>query len=260
MPNITGPFYRKVILETVVGSTVHGTSVEDGLEDLDLMSIVIEEPWHVMGFPRLEFEPRDNWLERTKPMGVRSEAGDVDHVFYGLRKYLGLALKSNPTVLLPLFAGPEATRQISLEGHQLRALLPHLLSRKAGSAFLGYLKDQVERLVGTRGQMNVTRPELIAKYGFDTKYAGHIVRLGIQGIELLRDGTITLPMLAPDRALVLEVRTGRFTYDQVLSLVENIQAELQAEIAKSRLPEMPNFDVVESWMIRTYLQHWATLC
>lgn len=43
---------RKVILEAVVGSTAHGTSVNDGLEDLDLMAIVLEDAveerpdWH----------------------------------------------------------------------------------------------------------------------------------------------------------------------------------------------------------------------
>lgn len=67
------------ILEVVVGSTVHGTAVPDGLEDLDLMRIVVEDSKTFAGF-----SSRDTWVERTKPQGVRSEAGDVDLTVYGL--------------------------------------------------------------------------------------------------------------------------------------------------------------------------------
>ena len=34
---------KRTILEAVVGSTVHGTSVKDGLEDLDLMAVMLED-------------------------------------------------------------------------------------------------------------------------------------------------------------------------------------------------------------------------
>jgi uncharacterized protein len=88
-----------IILESIVGSTLHGTSVADGLEDLDLMAIVIESKERLIGF-----DTTDTWTFRTKPDGVRSEAGDVDWVGYGLRKYLKLALAGNPSILLPLFA------------------------------------------------------------------------------------------------------------------------------------------------------------
>ena len=36
--------------------------------------------------------------------------------------------------------------------------------------------------------MRVNRPELIAAHGYDTKYAGHVLRLGYQGIEFLETG------------------------------------------------------------------------
>ena len=41
---------RKTILEAVVGSTVHGTAVKDGLEDLDLMAVVLEDQKTFAGF------------------------------------------------------------------------------------------------------------------------------------------------------------------------------------------------------------------
>ena len=57
-------------------------------------------------------------------------------------------------------------------------------------------------MTGERGQKNVNRPELVEKYGFDTKHAGHMVGLGFQGIEHLETGYITLPMPEDHRSVV----------------------------------------------------------
>jgi hypothetical protein len=143
---------KRAILECVVGSTVHGTNVSDGLEDLDLLAVVIESPRAFMGFSLT-----DTWVERTKPDGVRSEAGDVDRSMYGLRKFLSLALKGNPTMLLPFFVPPEFVRFIDDTGRELQALYPSIVSRECIGPFRGYMKQQHERLLGLRGQRNIPR-------------------------------------------------------------------------------------------------------
>ena len=239
------------ILECIVGSTVHGTSVDDGLEDLDLMAIVVED---LPG--RVGFAPKDTWVTRTKPQGVRSEAGDVDHVAYGLSKYLSLALKGNPTILLALFVPEHHVRHIMQQGRELRALAPLIVSKRAYAPFRGYMQQQFQRLMGTRGQKNCTRPELVEAYGFDTKYAGHILRLGMQGAELLCTGRITLPMPEEQRELVVKVRTGKYTLDEVAVYVEQAEQRLEAAMLKSTLREEPATADVEAWMLRTYMNYW----
>lgn len=246
-----GRLNGKTILECVVGSTAHGTSVDDGLEDLDLMRVVIEEPRDAIGF-----DPSDTLVCRTKPDGVRSEAGDVDLTAYSLRKYLHLALRGNPTILLALFAKP---RVITEEGENLRALAPYIVSKQAFFPFRGYMRQQLERLMGTRGQKNVTRPELIEKYGYDTKYAGHIIRLGLQGVELLRTGRMSLPMEPHQRRAVIDVRTGAFTFERALEFAAEIEKDLVAAYATSTLREGPDTAYVERWMIRQYLDNWGRL-
>lgn len=241
----------KTILETIVGSTLHGTSVDDGLEDLDLMAIVLEDKDNFIGF-----NPQDVWVKRTKPQGVRSEAGDVDYVAYGLKKYLSLALKGNPTILLALFTTSKHIRILAKEGVLLRNLAPDIVSKQVFSPFRGYMDQQHKRLLGTAGQMNVTRPELIEKYGFDTKYAGHIIRLGLQGIEILTTGKILLPMKEEERKLVIDVRTGRFTLSQVSKMVLDLEDKLVQAYNDSKLPEHPNREKVEAFMVKTYLEYW----
>jgi predicted nucleotidyltransferase len=244
---------KRTILEAIVGSTVHGTAVQDGLEDLDLMAVVLEEARAFVGF----FE-EDTWTQRTKPVGVRSEAGDVDYVAYGLKKYLRLALKSNPSVLLLLFAPDSHVRSIDQVGHELRGLAPDIVSRQAFSPFRGYMRQQHERLLNLRGQRNVTRPELVEAYGYDTKYAAHIIRLGYQGEELLQTGRISLPMPEAQREVVLAVRTGKHTLAQASEMILEAEARLVEAHASSPLSALPNRKRVEEWMIETYLAHWRS--
>jgi hypothetical protein len=244
---------KKTILECVVGSTLHGTSVSDGLEDLDLMGVVVEDLKTFAGF-----HATDTWTSRTKPQGVRSEAGDVDYVAYGLRKYLNLALKGNPTILLALFAGDEHTREITGAGRDLRRLAPQIVSKQCYMPFRGYMRQQHERLLGLRGQRNVTRPELVEAYGYDTKYAAHVVRLGLQGVELLTTGRLSLPMRDDDRALCVKVRTGGYSLAQASEQIIHAERALDEAFAASSLRDTPDTAEVERWMLKTYAVYWST--
>jgi hypothetical protein len=237
-PEIPRKFIKGVILECVVGSTVHGTHVTDGLEDLDLMAVALETPRSFIGFTQT-----DTWVERTKPEGVRSEAGDVDRTIYGLRKFLSLALRGNPTILLAFFVPPEFTKIQTPIGRELQALYPLVVSKQVMGPFRGYMKQQHERLLGLRGQRNVTRPELVDAYGYDTKYAGHIIRLGKQGEEILRTGRLTLPMPEADRELCVAVRTGKYTLPEVSNLIT------VAEMARAR--KIPGRKVGRAWVFVT---------
>lgn len=239
------------ILEAIVGSTVHGTNVSDGLEDLDLMAVVIEPARLMVGF-----FAEDTWVRRTKPDGVRSEAGDVDYTAYGLRKYLTLATKGNPTILLALFAPSEFIRHIDERGQELRDLAPSIVSAQCYAPFRGYMRQQHERLLGLRGQRNVTRPELVKAHGYDTKYASHIVRLGLQGEEILTTGRITLPMPISQRELCVKVRSGGFSLAEVSEIIIDVENRLVTAHEKTILPAKPDIQMVQAWMVEKYLAHW----
>src|SRR6266536_3330438 len=192
------------ILRTVVGSGVHCIAIA-GTDDHDEMGVFIEPPTRVLGLRR----PAEHYVFRTQPEGARSGPGDTDLVMYSLRKYLRLAAKGNPTALLPLYAPPDAVLTLCPLGAELRALAPAVLSRRAVHRFLGYMNAQRERLLGRGRQSDVpNRPELVARYGYDVKYASHALRLAYQGLEIVRDGRLTLPMPDRERGRVLRVKRG----------------------------------------------------
>ena len=240
-----------LILSSIVGSTLHGLSVSDGVEDLDIMGICCEPPERALGL-----RPFEGWIGRTKPAGVRSEAGDIDMSVYGLRKWARLALQGNPTVLLPLYAPQSHLLVLTPLGRELRALAPAFASRQAGKRFLGYAIAQRERLEGTRGQLRVHRPELVDKFGWDCKFGYQMLRLGYQGIEYLTTGGLELPVQEPARSQLLAVRTGKVTKEDVLAVAASMEADLACLIDTSPLPEYPDEDVVERWLVSAYRRAW----
>jgi uncharacterized protein len=173
---------RGTILRATVGSTVHGLH-HGGQDDRDEMAVYVEPPEYLLGLARARgirggLYGFEHYVERTQPEGRRSGPGDLDLVAYSLRKYVRLALKGHPTILLLLFVPDELVHVKTGLGEELQALPPAVLSRRAGRGYLGYLRGQKERLLGARGQKRVNRPELVETNGFDTKYAMHAARLG----------------------------------------------------------------------------------
>lgn len=239
-----------LILESEVGSRIHGISIE-GTDDRDLMGVCVEPPGYVIGLRHFE-----QWVSRDKPEGVRSEAGDTDRVVYSLRKYMSLALKGNPTILLLLFAPPASLTKSTSMGRSLQDLAGSIISKQVASPFLGYMKAQHERLLGIRGQKRVHRPELEEKHGYDTKYASHIIRLGLQGVELLCRGFLTLPMTPADRAVIMSVRTGEMSLNDMLTLSGQLRVAIQDMERISSLRDEPDFDAVNTWLVNVYRRVW----
>jgi predicted nucleotidyltransferase len=247
----------RTILRALVGSTVHGLNVRDGVEDRDEMGVLVEPFEAVVGFRSFGQFIYRTAAEREGRQDAKSRAGDLDLVIYSLRKYVRLCLSGNPTMMLPLYAPPEAVVVCTPLGDELRALAPAIASRRAGHAFLGYLRAQKQRLRGERGQMRVRRPELVARDGYDSKYAMHLCRLGYQGLEFVQTGRLTLPMAEPQRTWLYRLRQGEVSLSEMQARADEIETALEAAIASSPLPEEPDVAAVEAWMQSAYRRVWA---
>jgi hypothetical protein len=252
---------RGTILRATVGSTVHGLH-HGGQDDRDEMAIYIEPPEFLVGLRRAPairggLYGFEHYVERTQPEGVRSGPGDLDLVAYSLRKWVRLALKGHPTILLLLFVPDEFVVARTEVGDELRALRPALLSRRAGRGYLGYLRGQKEWLLGTRGQKRVNRPELVEAHGFDTKYAMHAARLGYQGLELLQSGWLTLPLPEPERSRVMAIRTGERSFEDAIAEIEEVERQLADALERSPLPAQPDRDAVDAFLLEAYRRAWG---
>jgi hypothetical protein len=243
------------ILRSVVGSGVHGIAIE-GTDDHDEMGVYIEPPQYVLGVRH----HREDYIWRTQPEGSRSGPGDTDLVLYSLRKYLRLAMKGNPTALLPLFAPESDVLVATALGHELRANRRWFLSAEAVERFLGYMHSQHERMLGLGKRNRVpNRPELIERYGWDVKYGSHALRLAYQGLEIATLGTLTLPLADAEREHVLSVKRGEVSREAVSAHIAAIQGVIRKRLDKRdvAVPEHPDVDAIETWSIKAHQEHWG---
>lgn len=249
LPNLP----QGTLLLVEVGSTAHGTG-DPGTEDHDETAVVVETPEQAI-MPSMALK---NAMHRTQPEGVQSGPGDTDRNVYSLRNFLELALKGNPSVMLALWA-PVIKR--CEHGRQLQDLGAHFVSRHMIPQYRGYMKSQVERLLGTRGgghgkRGGGGRPEIIEKYGWDTKYAMHATRLGLQCIELLSTARLELPIPSPTGDYLRDIRQGRVSFDDWFEQILLIDQQVAFFASDTSIPPRPNFGVIAEWAIHVHLQFW----
>ena len=94
-------------------------------------------------------------------------------------------------------------------------------------------------------------------HGYDTKYAMHAQRLGLQGIELLSTGRITLPVPEPHRAYLRSIRRGERPLAEVLDAVSDAEARLTQLRDIPAIADQPDRRWVDEWLHRSYLDSWT---
>lgn len=229
-----------------IGSYAHGLNRDDS--DHDYIGIYADPPAALIGL-----EPqRGSVRERDKPEGVKSEPGDSETQFYGLRKYVDLACQGNPTVLTLLFTpnlihpdliGLQASRRI-------------FLSKRLVARHMGYADSMFARLTGQRAP-RTNRPELIEAHGYDTKAAFHAIRLLIQGHELLTRHTMTMPMQDLPREFLLDVRNGKHPKERCLDEIMFWRDRIKAAEATTTLPDHPDMARVNKFLLDAHLSAWG---
>jgi predicted nucleotidyltransferase len=100
------------------------------------------------------------------------------------------------------------------------------------------------------------RKSLITKYGFDTKFASNLIRLLLEGKELISEGEIKFPLSYKDT--VLAIKQGQWTIKEVLDYSDQLEAEIDMAAEKSELPKKPRFDEIEKFTINLLGEHLLT--
>lgn len=239
---------RNEIIRILNGSRLYGLHHEES--DHDAMAVFIEPPHYVFSKKGLETTPLHD-------RGAHEKAGpeEIDGMAYSLRHFISLALAGNPSILTLLFAPESFWLHSTSEGKELMSNSHYFVSMKAAPRFEGYMYSQLERLKGIKKGHIPNRPEIVEQFGYDTKYAMSVLRLGMQGSEFFETGTIVSPMSEKNIDLLKSLRFGAFSYDEAIALIEEEMLYMNDKILKKSLPQEPNYRVIyklsqelhESW-------------
>jgi predicted nucleotidyltransferase len=231
------------------GSYQHGARLE-GKNDLDICGVYVQRPESHIGI-----DPAAD--EHFIPMKIEKKrknvASDVDIALYSLKKWAFLAAKGNPTVLSYLFV------PAVIDGVWPQIIVNYrslFLASSCSEAFLGFAHGQLCRLEGITGPgKHGQRPELEALHGYDTKAAMHMIRMMLEGLELLRTGKMTFPNPRVD--LLMDLRLGKYSLSQVKKMYFDYEAEVKAAALVSPLPAKVDRLAISSLIATAIQTHWA---
>jgi uncharacterized protein len=237
-----------LIMAYIGGSQAHGAKVGD-TDDTDWYGLYIPPPNLVLGLEREE-----HFVFTTGGKLGGNGPSDIDVCLYTLLKWAGLAAKGNPSALHFLFAPLEFTTDMWI---RITCQPDLFLAKGHVKPFLGFADDQMKRLLGRKGQKNVHRAQIEEKYGYDTKYAMHVIRLYGEAKELMQDGRITLPR--PNKQELIEIRNGKYSLKEVQELGAQLESEALASQSTSPLPDQINRDAISKLISNVHLQYWSSL-
>lgn len=222
-----------ILLQGIVGSTAYGLAGPDS--DVDRLGLFAAPTAAFCGLR----QPKDTFTT-TFP----------DSTLYEARKYAHLALGGNPTVMELLWLdGYEVRHPL---GEELVATRSAFLSAKrVRDAYLGYAGQQFRRLEARGdGSFSADTRKRIAKH------ARHLMRLCHQGYIAYATGRIVIRLENPQAFLDF----GEQVAGGDIGAARRLMAayEDRFDECSTVLPENPDEDVVQAWLLRVRRCFWET--
>lgn len=239
------------ILRVATGSTLYGTSLPDNHDRYEI-GICIPPPEYIIATKRFT-----QFGDKRALSAERSKSGDLHLTVFALRQWMDLAMKGRLKALETLFTPSNMRVMMTEYGLDLLARPELLVSRAVGHSCLGFVSSQRGVLTRDDHNKHTSQPELSEEFGYDPKYAYHAIRVGLEGIQLMDQGTITLPLDYRDREQLLEIRRGEYTLNEVLELINGLSVRLERAIEISQLPDELDFEKIDQMMVTLHTDFWV---
>lgn len=110
--------------------------------------------------------------------------------------------------------------------------------------------SKVVSIVYERLSKVTNREELYTKYGYDTKFGMHLIRLMFEGIDLLNYGKLIFPLPTWQRDSLMDIRNGKWSMDSVITYAEELEIHLKDLENESKLPNEPRTEEIDDLLIK----------
>jgi predicted nucleotidyltransferase len=98
------------------------------------------------------------------------------------------------------------------------------------------------------------RTKSVEQYGYDTKFAMHIIRLLYEAIDLLENGTLIFPFTGDSLKHLMDVRAGKWGLEGVLECANDLI--LMVDTKETKLPENCNLDRICELQVKLLTDYW----
>lgn len=180
---------------------------------------------------------------------------DVDFTIFSIVKYFDLCCHNNPNVIDSLFVPDNCVCHMSSIGELVRKNRHKFLCSKLWHTYKGYAYSQLRKLKN-KDPNSGKRKELIEKYGFDTKFAYHIVRLIDYAEQLLQFGDMDMQR---DRERWKSIRAGEWTLEQIETHFYEKEKSLEKLYETTKLPHDIQFGPIQELLLNCLEHHYGSL-
>lgn len=243
------------------GSAAYGVSKDSS--DMDCFGFCIPPkevvfPYSVGGEILGFSTPKERFRVWSQHHVVDAEKPDKQYDFsiYNIVDFFKLCMDNNPNMLDILFLPRRCilhTTQISELVRENRKMFLH---KGAFHKLRGYAYRQLSKIENKTNSSNEKRAEDILKYGFDTKFAYHVVRLVLQCDQILTEHDLDIER---NSEILKSVRRGEWTLDQLQNWFVNKERSLEILYANSRLQHKPDEVKIKQLLIDCLEQHYGNL-
>lgn len=238
---------KNLIFKAITGSKLYGTDTPKS--DADYVGIFIPDKEYVLGMKVCE---QVEFKSNPSDSGRRNTKDDVDMTIYSLPKFIKLCSQNNPNIVELLFVDDKHTLVTTPYWEEIKANTHLFISKKIQHTFLGYAHSQKQKVISRNPEGN--RREYIEKFGYDVKFASHLIRLLVEGLELMNNGQLSFPITM--NRYIRDVKEGKFSLEQVLAKADELESLVLQSSVTSKLPYSPNYDKLSQLQMALLERYW----
>ena len=245
--------------EVIMGSVAYGVSTDTS--DMDIYGFCIP-PKHII-FPHLNgmiygFGKQSNKFEQWQKHHVNdiSAKKEYDFTIYSIVKYFQLCMQNNPNMIDSLFVPRRCILHSTAVGELVRENRKMFLHKGAWHKFKGYAYSQVHKMKIKNPEPGSTRYDMVQKYGYDLKFAYHVVRLLNEIEQILIEHDLDLER---NREQLKTIRRGEWTQEQIIKYFEVKEKELEGLYIESSLQHSPDENKIKALLLQCLEHHYGSL-
>lgn len=249
---------NNVHYETMMGSIAYGVSNLES--DIDIYGFCI--PPKDVVFPHLAgvvygFGKQVQKFEQYQQHHIK-DPSNPDRIYdvsiYNVVRFFQLCMENNPNMLDSLFTPRRCVLHSTAVGELVRDNRRIFLHKGSWPKYKGYAYSQLHKMSGQKREGK--RKENFDKFGFDVKFAYHVVRLMYEVEMILTEGDLDLER---HREHLKAIRRGDVSEQEIRDWAASKEKDLEKVYAESTLPWGPDEDKIKSLLLNCLEQHYGTL-
>jgi len=242
--------------ETIVGSQAYGCQTDQS--DYDICGFTIPPKQFIVpnlfgyihGFDNnipifKQFQTPGKFIYKKK---------EAEGTIFSIVRYFRLVANNNPNMLDSLFTREQLHTHITRIGKMVLENRRIFVSKQCWHTFRGYAMSQKDKM--QKKVPEGKRVAIVEKYGYDVKFASHLVRLLLEVEELLTTGEMDL---MKHNEVLKSIRRGEWEIQRILDFFERNEARLEKLYDASTIPYEVDEEKIKMLLIKCIEEFYGDL-